>query len=161
MRKSNLQLQTLVDRNTTHGLSLGPDGKKTRLYNLWVRMRQRCNNTGSSDFNRYGGRGITVCPEWDDFANFHAWSMANGYSDSMSIDRINNSEGYSPDNCRWATAIEQARNKRNNHMVTFNGQTLTLQEWSDKTGIDSSLLRYRLKHWSVERALTTPPRGGQ
>jgi hypothetical protein len=76
-------------------------------------MKQRCHNPKNSRYQDYGGRGITVCDEWlNSFTSFYDWSIANGYRDDLSIDRIDNDKGYSPDNCRWATVLEQNRNKR-------------------------------------------------
>lgn len=89
-----------------HGMS------HSRVYRCWVDMRQRCINPRNEWYPLYGGRGITVCDEWLVFENFHEWAMSNGYSDDLSIDRINNDKGYSPDNCRWATQHEQSMNKR-------------------------------------------------
>ena len=97
----------LVARNTSHG------GSYSRLYRIWHGMRQRCTDPNSSNYENYGGRGITVCDEWmHDFAAFQKWALANGYHEDLTIDRINNDSGYRPDNCRWATRHEQRLNQR-------------------------------------------------
>ena len=83
----------------------------TRLYKIWDCMKQRCTNQNSPNFENYGGRGITVCKEWEAFVNFLSWAEKSGYKDTLSLDRENNDGPYSPDNCRWSTRIEQQRNK--------------------------------------------------
>lgn len=91
----------------THGLS------KERLYNIWSNMIQRCNNPKVTNYHNYGGRGITVCKTWqDDYTTFRKWALANGYSDKLSIDRINVDGNYEPSNCRWTTTTVQNRNTR-------------------------------------------------
>lgn len=129
---------------------------KTRIFRIWAHMRSRCNDPTNDHYNRYGGRGIKVCDEWyKDFMKFYNWSIANGYSDKLSIDRINNDKGYCPDNCRWATAKTQANNTSQNKRVEYNGETHTIAEWSDIVGIKQNTITYRLKRgWSVERTLT-------
>jgi len=94
----------------THG------GKGTRLYRVWTGMKSRCLDEGFRDYPAYGGRGIKVCNEWLDFAVFRDWSMANGYSNNLSLDRVDNDGPYSPENCRWATGAEQCQNRRNNKL---------------------------------------------
>lgn len=128
----------------------------SRLYWVWSCMIQRCENPHNNAFANYGGRGIVVCPAWHDFLKFSLWAQESGYSDGLSLDRIDNNAGYSPDNCRWATRTQQNRNTRRNRRITFNGETLTAAEWAQRFGISYSLLSNRLKRgWSIEKALTT------
>lgn len=101
-----LQREKVSKRNTTHGMS------KTRLYNTWANMHERCTNPKNKQYADYGGRGITVCAEWANFEPFAEWASSSGQRDDLSIDRINNEGNYEPANCRWATTIEQSRNKR-------------------------------------------------
>lgn len=87
------------ERKTTHGCS------QTRLYKTWKRMRVRCNNPNNKDYYRYGGRGIGLCEEWDDFENFQGWALANGYQEGLSIDRVDNDGDYEPGNCCWVSSV--------------------------------------------------------
>lgn len=140
-------------RNSTHHMS------KDRLYHIWLSIKARCHNPKLRSYKDYGGRGITVCDEWKyNFENFEKWANENGYSDDLSIDRIDVNGNYEPSNCRWADILTQANNKRNNVYISYKGDTLTLNQWAVKIGINRLTLRYRLYNlkWSVERALTEP-----
>lgn len=108
---------------------------KTRLYGIWAGMKQRCFNEKDHCYQNYGARGITVCDEWkNDYVAFSMWAKQNGYTDELSIDRIDTNGNYEPSNCRWATAKTQARNKRNSIYLTYNGETKHITEWAEATG---------------------------
>lgn len=114
----------------------------------------------SIPFKDYGGRGIMVCEEWlHDFQAFYDWAMASGYEEGLTLDRIDNNKGYSPDNCRWVTIKEQSNNRRSNTHLVFRGERKTVSQWADDTGISKETLYKRLSFgWDVEKALTTPTR---
>lgn len=135
----------------THKLS------KTRLYGIWLNMKNRCRNKNDKSYPRYGGRGITVCDEWTaDFMNFYNWAQANGYDETKTIDRINNDAGYSPENCRWTDAKQQARNRRSNLAVEYEGKTMTLVEVSELTGIEYGTLSRRFQSGDRGERLVRP-----
>lgn len=146
-----LKREILTKRNYKHGMS------KSRLFKIWVKMIERCEKEYSVVYKHYGGRGIAVCDEWHDFSAFMEWALNNGYSESLTIDRIDNNKGYSPDNCKWATMTEQANNKRNNVRITVNGETMTINQWARALGINRTAIKSRLKN-GVEKskAITTP-----
>jgi hypothetical protein len=124
-------------------------------------MLRRCNNPKDTGFKHYGGRGIKVCAEWEkDYTSFEKWALSSGYDDQLSIDRIDNNKGYSPDNCRWADRKTQMNNTSVNRRYTYNGESHTIKEWSEITGVNESMLRSRLNRaWTIEDALTTPSSG--
>jgi hypothetical protein len=129
------------------------------MYKQWVQMHQRCTNPNIKAFKDYGERGIEVCLEWDDFSVFLS-DVGERPSNRHTLDRIDNNGNYCSDNCKWSTYKEQHRNARSNHMITFNGVTKCRIEWAEITGINSDTIRARIRRfgWSVEKALTTPPR---
>lgn len=126
-----------------------------RLYHIWCNMRMRCTNEKDPGFHLYGGRGITVCDEWKTYLSFKNWALANGYSDDLSIDRIDVNGNYEPSNCRWATAREQANNTRKTRFLTYNGETHSVSEWARRLGMNQSTLNMRLNKymWRVDEAL--------
>lgn len=127
----------------------------TRLHGIWQMMKQRCLNPNQRTFKWYGARGITVCPEWLDFTGFYEWAVANRYSDGLTLDRIDPNGDYTPENCRWVSWKEQMNNKRSNRLISAFGKTLTVQEWSEATGIPRSTIVNRLKlGWTSEQAVT-------
>lgn len=132
--------------------------KDSKLYRIWNAMRQRCNNPNDRAYSNYGGRGITVCDAWNsDYGAFMLWAYEHGYCDGLTLDRINNDGPYSPENCRWATRMEQNNNRRCNRWIEFNGETHTVSQWARKIGIKAHTLILRLQKWPLERALTEPP----
>ena len=136
---------------------------RERIYNIWYLMRYRCSVKDAAAYKNYGGRGITVCDEWNDsedgYFRFKEWARQNGYNNSLTIERIDVNLGYSPENCRWIPMDEQNANKRNNHILSYNGETKTLSEWSRITGIPMKTLHRRISlGWDTTRALTQPLR---
>lgn len=140
------------DKIRTHGKT------NTRIFRIWHKMKDRCYNPHHVHYPDYGGRGITICPEWkDNFQTFYDWAMSHGYSDDLSIDRIDDDKGYCPENCRWATALEQQNNTRWNRKITYNGKTLSVARWADKLGMPYTTLYGRLTAgWDIEKALFCP-----
>lgn len=134
--------------------------RNTRLYTIWIGMKQRCFNPNSRAYKYYGNRGIVVCDEWkDNFQAFYDWAMNNGYADNLSIDRKDVNGNYEPSNCRWATEIEQQNNKSDNHIIEYKGASKTMWQWAGEKGISYYALCSRLKKgWSIEKALETPVR---
>lgn len=119
---------------------------RDRLYKIWGDVIQRCENPKNDKFNRYGGRGIKIHSEWRiSYLAFKEWALNNGYSDNLTIDRIDVNGDYEPTNCRWTTSKVQANNKRNNVLITYNGETHTISEWSDITGIRYSNIQTRFR----------------
>jgi hypothetical protein len=126
-------------------------------------MKTRCTNPNAPVFQNYGARGITVCDEWfNNYEAFRDWAMANGYADDLEIDRRENDGNYEPGNCRWVTRIVQQRNSRNNHLVTIDGVTRCVIEWSEVNGISMDTIDSRRhRGWTIERAVSQPVRGAK
>lgn len=141
-------------RHRVHGDS--KRGEYHRLYQIWADMKNRCSSPNNHAYNRYGGRGITVCDEWSEYLPFKQWALSHGYCNDLTIDRIDVNGNYCPENCRWATYSEQNANQTNTPRYEYNGETHTLREWSTITGISQKALKkriYKLK-WPIEKALT-------
>lgn len=136
----------------------GESGKsKTVEYETWKSIKARCYNIKNEHYIDYGGRGITMCDEWINSFDVFLADMGRRPSPKHSIDRIENDKGYYKENCRWATRKEQSNNRRNNVFLTFNNQTLSINEWAKKTNIKRMTISARIKHgWTLEKALTTP-----
>lgn len=143
-------------RNTTHGLS------KTRIHGIWMGMKNRCLNSKQISYCYYGGRGIKICDNWLDFNKFKDWAFSNGYQDNLTLDRINVNGDYCPENCKWATKIEQAINKRcvQNFYIEAFGEKKHIIEWVHdlRCKVSKGALEYRiLAGWEPERAITQEP----
>lgn len=151
------RIKTLKEKFTKHGMT------HTRLYEIYTSMLKRCFNEKSEAYKRYGGIGITVCPEWlgeHGFENFAEWSISHGYEENLTLDRFPNQKGnYEPSNCRWATVKEQANNRKTNIYITRNNETHTMREWCDILGLDYGLVNGRKqKGWSEDKLFNPPKR---
>lgn len=117
---------------------------RTPLYQVWRDIKKRCLNKTSSDYHNYGGRGISICNEWkNSFESFYKWAIKSGYSNNLTIDRIDNSGDYCPENCRWVSRQIQCNNTRRNHFITYNGETHTLSDWCKILGLNYYTVRRR------------------
>ena len=150
-------------RPNKRGLKHGEAGNKVRthLYRTWHGMKSRCNNSNRPHYERYGGRGISICKEWEKFEPFKEWAYNNGYSPELQIDRINNDGNYSPDNCRWTTPRENSKNTSRTINITAFGETKCLTDWSNdpRCKVSHTGLRHRIidLKWEAEKAIQTNP----
>lgn len=128
---------------------------KKPWYGSYRSMMNRCYREKNCNYNRYGARGIKVCEEWHNIENFEKWVEENPYFDGATLDRINVDGNYEPSNCRWVTMKKQCNNRSNTLYITYNGETHTISEWAEITGINRSTLNNRYyKGWSIESMLT-------
>ena len=136
---------------STHGLS------RTRIYRIWSDMKNRCYNRNVPNYKNYGERGIRVCDEWLDPSKFFEWAFNSGYTDELTIERIDLDGNYEPENCKWITLKQQQANKTTSHIVTINGKSKCLREWCDDYEIDYKTVHHRINclGWDAEKALTT------
>jgi len=125
-----------------HGLSKHP------LNIMWCGMKERCNNPSADNYQWYGGKGIRVCDEWNNnFKAFFDWAQSNGWQKGLSIDRIDNSRDYCPDNCRFVDMKSQFRNRSTNLPITVNGETLLAVEWAERIGVPRSMIaKWKMRH---------------
>lgn len=135
-----LHSNIVSDTMRTHG------GRRDRLYGVWAGMWTRTTNKNATNYGYYGGRGITVCDEWKNYASFREWSLNNGYnpnapSGKCTLDRIDSSGGYCPENCRWADMSVQNSNQRSNKQIEYNGETHNMKQWADILGINYSTFK--------------------
>lgn len=138
-------IKSTIRRNTTHG------DTGTRLHSIWLGMRRRCS---SKNDIYYGGKGINICPEWNDYLAFKTWSLSNGYREDLTIDRIDVNSDYCPSNCRWICFRDQAKNRTNNRVVEINGQLKLMTEWIRESPVSNTTVYDRLrKGWTLEEAL--------
>ena len=145
-----IMVENIRKANSTHGLSGGPE------YKTWLKMKERCLNKNAINYERYGGRGITVCERWMSFDNFFA-DMGKKPTPDHSIERKKNDAGYSPENCKWETRKVQCRNRRSSRILNVNGDEKTVAEWAEITGIGRSTIEHRIKiGWPPARAISEP-----
>lgn len=144
------------ETNSTHGATkVGANPDLLEMYRIFSNMWSRCTNSSAKNYRDYGGRGINVCSRWESFEVFLS-DMGERPTKEHSIDRVDNNKGYSPENCRWATWVQQANNKRNNLTVEYQGRTVTVKQLARRLGINYYSLRARITRfgWSVEDAAT-------
>lgn len=144
--------------NKTHG------GRHDKLYLVWMDMRRCCRDKKDKNYCNYGGRGIGVCEEWENYANFRDWAYSTGYNanakyHTCTLDRINVNGNYTPENCRWVDSRVQCNNRRSNHLVEYNGRTQTVAQWARELDIPYGRTEKRLvAGWAVEDAFFKPSR---
>lgn len=142
----NRLMQSFTEKYHKHGLS------DSRIHKIWTHMKERCLNPHCKDYYLYGGRGISVCDEWvgeNGFENFYEWAIANGYSETLTIDRKNVDGNYEPSNCRWSDAKEQANNRRSNIRYKIGDETKTLAEWCDIYGKNYGTVYFRINEMGM------------
>ena len=133
----------------------------TKLFYVWQKMLRRCETPTDKCYQYYGGRGITVCREWHNWAQFKAWAVSAGYQEGLTIDRIDNGKGYCAENCRWVSMRTQNANKRNNIKLTLSDETHTIAEWAEILALPASVLYARRRlGWTTEEILTVEPYSG-
>ena len=163
LRNGNTKSCGCYQRDMSREVHTRHNGSYSRLYGVWACMVQRCTNPNNRSYKRYGARDIKVCDEWFDFGTFQEWAMSNGYNPNAkrgecTLDRIDNNNGYSPDNCRWINIQKQCQNTRKNHDITINGETHCMSEWARIYNIKRETIKDRILRlgWDEIKAITTP-----
>lgn len=133
----------MTKNNTIHGDN--KRGQRERIYNIWAGMLQRCRSTDRKDSKHYSLKGISVCKEWETFTNFKKWALDNGYADGLTLDRVDNSIGYKPDNCRFVSMKEQQLNKSCTRVISYKGITDSVNGWAKRIGVSWYTLNARLE----------------
>lgn len=147
-----LNREKIIKRNKENALY---HPKNQKIFGRWVGMKDRCYNPNHKKFQYYGGKGIRICDEWlNNYSAFEDWSLNNGFSDELTIDRIDSDKDYSPDNCRWVTWEVQHNNTSRNKYLTYKGRTQSLSDWCKELGLNYGRTKARLNacHWTVEEA---------
>lgn len=146
-----IHAKSVMESNSTHRLTGTP------IYNIWKSMRARCQNVNNKAYKNYGGRGVSVCKEWDsDFIVFYKWAMVNGYETGLQLDKDIKGNGllYSPLTCCFVTPKINSNNRRSNVYITFNNETKTISQWADTAGIPLKIFHQRLSRgWCLEKSL--------
>ena len=161
--RSNLLSGAVVSCGCFHKEAASKSSKKhgksgDRVYSAWADMKSRCYDKNHISYERYGGRGITVCDKWKNSFEAFYEDMGDPPADDYSIDRIDNNGNYEPGNCRWATPKQQSRNRRSCVMVEYNGEKMCITDLAEKLGMSAQLLRSRIKRgWDLDSAINTPP----
>lgn len=130
---------------TFHEMHYKHGGAGTRLYEIWCSMKKRCNNPHARNYARYGGRGITVCSEWEQFEPFRDWALSVGYAEALTLERKDVNGNYCPENCTWIPQKRQARNRTSNKNIQINGETHTLVEWCEIRKLNYSTVYSRIR----------------
>lgn len=133
------------------------DIKNRRIYDCWWNMRNRCDKGNRADSKYYHDKNITYCDDWKDYHAFQDWAINHGYSDNLTLDRIDSKKSYCPENCRWITIQQQQRNRSCCLYFTHDGETKTLSEWAKQYGINRTTLHDRIFKlgYSFEQAIST------
>lgn len=135
----------------TYTKTIDENGKPLRLYTILQLIKSRCRNANDKDYKLYGGRGVKVCYDWaNDYQSFRVWAINNGYSDDLTIDRIDCDGNYEPNNCRWVSMKVQNNNRRNNHFITINNVTKTLTGWCEELNLNVETVKARINTRKID-----------